>query len=250
MLTPYTMARRLTVLSLSTIASVALVGCGEKQADVVRPFRPQYEAYQKQLAEMAAQEPKKALLLTTPLDPKPVLKDNFAESNTAIFMFQQLTDPFLGVGDKKLEHDVKLSPQAITEIRTALLPEDKLTGPARLKQKEELTAGLSLRYIGAVKVLSYEKGQMIGTEGFKSGKVQAVLMLFDRKTSKPVYADLMTATNDPSIDVTFFKDKPLTQESGQGWVNVNLERNFKKAVLAKFAQGTGGTFERDLTYSF
>ncbi len=242
--------RNLTVLSAAALSSLLLAGCGEKQADVVRPFRPQYEAYQKQLTEMAAQEPKKPLPLAAPLDPKPVLKDNFAESNTAIFMIQQLTDPYAGLGDKKLEHDVKLSPQAITEIRTALLPDDKLTGKARLKQKEELTAGLSPRYIGAVKVMSYQKGQMIGTESFKSGKVQAVVMLFDRQTSKPVYAELLTAANDPSIDVTFFKDKPLTQESGQGWIDVNLERNFKKAVLAKFAQGTGGTFERNLTYSF
>lgn len=244
------MARIFTVSFLAALTSLMLAGCGEKQVDVVRPFRPQYEAYAKQLVTFAAQEPKKPLALVAPLDPKPVLKDSLAESNTAIFMFQQLTDPYLGVGDKRLDYDVKLSPQAISEIRTALLPEDKLTGPARVKQKEELTAGLSPRYIGAVKVMSYQKGQMIGTEGFKSGKVQAVLMLFDRQTSQPVYAELITAANDPSIDVTFFKDKPLTPESGQGWVDTNLQRNFRKAVLAKFAQATGGTFERDLTYSF
>ncbi len=244
------MARSFTALVLSTMASLALVGCGEKQVDVVRPFRPQFEAYKKQLADMAAQEPKKPLPLATPLDPKPVLKDSLAESNTAIFMFQQLTDPYLGVGDKKLDYDVKLSPQAITELRTGLLPDDKLTGPARVKQKEELTTGLSPRYIGAVKVMSYQKGQMVGTDGFKSGKVQAVVMLFDRQTTKPLYAELITTTNDPSIDVTFFKDKPLTQESGQGWIDVNLQRNFQKGVLAKFAAATGGTFERNLTYSF
>jgi hypothetical protein len=90
---------------------------------------------------------------------------------------------------------------------------------------------------------------MTGTDGFKSGKAQAVVMLFDRQTSKPVYADLTTAANDPSIDVKFFKDKPLTRESGQGWVDVNLEKNLKQAVLDKFAQGTGGTFEAN-PYSF
>ena len=31
---------------------------------------------------------------------------------------------------------------------------------------------------------------------------------------------------------------------------VNLSKNFKKAVLAKFAQRTVATFERDLIYSY
>ncbi len=229
-----------------TAVSFLTAGCNrEKQADVVRPFRPQFEALQKQLAEFAAQEPKKPLPVAAPLNPKPVLKDNAAECNTAVFMFPQLTNVRLGLPAQKLDNDLKLSQAILTEIRVGTSPEENLTGPARVKQKEELEMALKIRYIGAVKILSYEKGQMIGTDGFKGGKAQAVVMLFDRETGKPVFADLAVAANDPKIDVTFFKDKPLTQESGQGWIDINLEKNLRKAVLEKFAAGTGGTFERN-----
>lgn len=249
MSTPSKIACRCAAFSLIALASLVLAGCGEKLVDVVKPFKPQYAAFAKQLAEMAAQEPKQPIPLTAPLNPKPVLKPALAESNTAVFMFPQLTDVRAGLPAKPLAQDLKLSAHVLTELRTATQPDDKITGKARVKQKEELTAGLSPRYIGAVKILSYQKGEMTGTDGFKSGKAQAVVMLFDRQTSKPVYADLATAANDPSIDVKFFKDKPLTQESGQGWVDVNLEKNLKQAVLDKFAQGTGGTFEAN-PYSF
>jgi hypothetical protein len=159
-------------------------------------------------------------------------------------MFPQLTNVRLGLPANKLDYDLKLSGYVITQIRTATLPEDKITGPARVGQKDDLTSALATRYIGAVKVLSYQKGQMVGTDGFKGGKAQVVVMLFDRQTSKPVYADLVTATNDATIDVKYFKDKPLTQESGQAWVDLNLERNLRAEVLKKFASGTGGIFEK------
>jgi hypothetical protein len=243
MTTPGLMARLFAVLSLTLLTSLVLLGCGEKEADVVRPFRPQYEAYAKELAAMAAQEPKQALLPGAPLNPKPVMKPEMTESNTVVFMFPQLTDAFIGLPPKNLEPDLKLSQQALTQLRTGTLPEDKMTGPARVKEKEDLTAGLSPRYIGAVKMLAYQKGKMTSTESFESGKAQAVVMLFDRQATKPVYAELVTAANDDSIDVAFFKDKPLTMESGQGWVDMNLAKNLKNAVLAKFASATGGTFE-------
>jgi hypothetical protein len=74
MFTPRTVNRCFLALSITLLLGLVLAGCGEKQVDVVRPFRPQYEAYAKQLAAMAAAEPKQALLPTAPLDPKPVMK--------------------------------------------------------------------------------------------------------------------------------------------------------------------------------
>ncbi len=236
-------AKLASAFLVSTLAALLLAGCGEKQADVVRPFRPQYEAFKKQLAEMAAQEPKAAVRLPAPLNPKPALKDTDSKSNTAVFLFQQLTDIRYGLPTPD-PLDPFLGAHVLTQLRVATAPEDRLGGTARVKQKEELIDGLATRYIGAVKILSHQPGVMVGTEGFRGGKIQAVIMLFDRQpTTKLVFADSVTAANNPQIDARVFKDKPLTQQSGQGWVDVNLKKNFKNAVLAKFAEGTGGTFE-------
>jgi hypothetical protein len=234
-------------LPASLFASLLLTSCGEKEIEVVRPFRAPYAAFQKQLAEMAAQNPKAAVHPPAPLSPKPELRGvmtaEASRTNTAIFLFQQLTDVRYSLYPKLDPLDLSLASRVITQLRVATAPYEQIDKKASVKLKQDLTDALATRYIGAVKIVSHQPGQMMGTEGFKEGQIQALVMLFDRETTKLVFADMVTAKNDASIDVTFLKGKPLTQESGQSWVNSNLKKNFHYAVMAKFAEGTGGVFD-------
>ena len=67
---------RLTIL----LGGAVVAGCGgETQLDVVKTVRPQYEAFRKQLAEIAALDPKSAVRPSAALDPKPILKGNTLE---------------------------------------------------------------------------------------------------------------------------------------------------------------------------
>ena len=89
-------ACRRSVFGTLAFISLALGGCEEKQVDVVKPFRSQYLAFQKQLAEMAVQEPEAPVRIIEPLDPKPqsyepkpIPAATDPKSNTAIFQFEQ-----------------------------------------------------------------------------------------------------------------------------------------------------------------
>src|SRR5688572_14005767 len=106
--------RRIASRLIGMLTIAVLAGCGgETKVEVVKPFRPQYEAFQKQLAQMAANEPKGPVRPAAPLDPKPVLKGNKPDSNTAVFMFDQLRDPRAGLS-KVIPMDPDLSRRVLT----------------------------------------------------------------------------------------------------------------------------------------
>src|SRR5687767_2458759 len=98
------------------LAGIFLAGCGETQLEAVKTVRPQYEVFKKQLAEMAAMDPQSAVRPPAPLNPKPMLKGNTLDSNTAVFKFEQLSDPRLGL-KSPLPMDPHISGRILTQIR-------------------------------------------------------------------------------------------------------------------------------------
>ena len=239
------LVQRITLPLVLALVSVLLASCGgETKLDVMKPLRPQYDTFRKQLADMAAMEPKAAVRPPAALDPKPVLKGNNPESNTAVFMFEQLRDPSAGLS-KPIPMDVRTSGRVLAQIRTAGIPDERLTDRAPKNLRQDLTDALKVRYIGAVKILEVKPARVIGTEGFERGYVKGVVMLFDRQTMKVVFADAFIAESDPKIRYTERKDQKADNAALQTWVNYNLSDNVKKAALKKFADGTGGVFESD-----
>lgn len=236
-----TLSMRFSRFLFIAVAGAFLSGCGgESKLDVVKKFRAQYESFGKQLTDMAAMDPRAALRPPSPLEPKPMLKGNSVESNTAVFMFDQLGDRRAGL-TKPIPLDLMLSGRVLTQIRVGTGPDAHHTGKAFPKLNQELTDGLKPRYIGAVKVLTHQPGRLVGN-AYEPGAVKGVAMMFDRQTMKLVFADAVTASNDEKISFYHAKDQKVDP---QGWVDSNLRGNFKKATLAKFAEGTGGIFETD-----
>lgn len=229
---------RLAVL----FVGVFLAGCGgETQLDVVKPVRPQYEALRKQLAEMAAMDPKSAVRPSAPLNPKPMLKGNTLDSNTAVFKFEQLSDPRLGL-KAVLPMDPHISDRVLTQIRTGILADEHLTRKASKNLRKDLDQALQVRYIGAVKILGVKPAVAISTENFQGGNANGVVMLFDRQTMKLVFADAFQAQNDAEVPFSYRQGQKPTAAGLQTWLDSNLTGNVKKAALKKFADGTGGVF--------
>lgn len=223
-------------------AGVFLAGCGgETQLEVVKPVRPQYEAFRKQLAEMAAMDPKSAVRPSAPLNPKPMLKGNTLDSNTAVFKFEQLSDPRLGL-KSPLPMDPHISGRVLTQIRTGILTDDQLTRKASKNLRKELDQALQVRYIGAVKILGVKPAVAVSTENFQGGNANGVVMLFDRQTMKLVFADAFQAQNDAEVPFSYREGQKPTAAGLQTWLDSNLTGNVKKAALKKFAEGTGGVF--------
>ena len=229
---------RLTIL----LAAVGVAGCGgETQLDVVKTVRPQYEAFRKQLAEMAAMDPKSAVRPSAPLDPNPTLKGNTLDSNTAVFKFEQLSDPRLGL-KSPLPMDPHISGRVLTQIRTGILTDEQLTRKASKNLRQELNQALQVRYIGAIKILGVKPPVAVSTENFQGGNVNGVVMLFDRQTMKLVFADAFNAQNDAEVPFTYRQGQKPTAAGLQTWLDSNLTGNMKKAALKKLADGTGGVF--------
>ena len=221
-----------------------LAGCGETQLDVVKPVRPQYEAFRKQLAEMAAMDPKSAVRPSAPLDPKPMLKGNTLDSNTAVFKFEQLSDPRLGL-KAVLPMDPHISDRVLTQIRTGILPDEHLTRKAAKSLRQDLNQALQVRYIGAVKILGVKPAVAVSAENFQGGNANGVVMLFDRQTMKLVFADAFQAQNDAEVPFSYRQGQKPTSAGLQTWLDSNLTGNVKKAALKKLADGTGGVFESE-----
>lgn len=229
---------RLAVL----LIGVVVAGCGgETQLDVVKTVRPQYEAFRKQLADMAAMDPKSAVRPSAPLDPKPMLKGNTLDSNAAVFKFEQLSDPRLGL-KSVLPMDPHISGRVLTQIRTGILTDEQLTRKASKNLRKELNQALQVRYIGAIKILGVKPPVAVSTENFQGGNVNGVVMLFDRQTMKLVFADAFNAQNDAEVPFTYREGQKPTAAGLQTWLDSNLTGNMKKAALKKFADGTGGVF--------
>jgi hypothetical protein len=220
---------------------IALAGCGETQLEVVKPLRPQYEAFRKQLAEMAAMDPKSAVRPPAALNPKPVLKGNTVDSNTAVFKFEQLSDPRLGL-KAVLPMDPHISDRVLTQIRTGTLADEHLTRKASKNLRKDLNQALQVRYIGAVKILGVKPAVALSTENFQGGSMNGVAMLFDRETMKVVFADAFQAQTDAEVPFSYREGQKPTAAGLQGWLDSNLTSNMKKAALKKFADGTGGVF--------
>ena len=190
---------RLSVL----FVGVVLAGCGgETQLDVVKSVRPQFEAFRKQLAEMAAMDPKSAVRPSAPLNPRPMLKGNTLDSNTAVFKFEQLSDPRLGL-KAVLPMDPHISDRVLTQIRTGILTDEQLTRKASKNLRKDLNQALQVRYIGAVKILGVKPAVAVNSEGFQGGNANGVVMLFDRQTMKLVFADAFQAQNDPEVPFSY-----------------------------------------------
>lgn len=221
---------------------VFLAGCGgETQLDVVKTVRPQFEAFRKQLAEMAAMDPKSAVRPSASLNPRPMLKGNTLDSNTAVFKFEQLSDPRLGL-KAVLPMDPHISDRVLTQIRTGILTDEHLTRKASKNLRKELNQALQVRYIGAVKILGVKPAVALSSEGFQGGNVNGVAMLFDRQTMKLVFADAFQAQNDSEVPFTYRQGQKPTAAGLQTWLDSNLTGNVKKAALKKLAEGTGGVF--------
>ena len=224
-------------------AGVFLAGCGgETQLDVVKTVRPQYEAFQKQLADMAAMDPKSAMRPNAPLNPKPMLKGNTLDSNTAVFKFEQLSEPRLGL-KSPVPMDPRISDRVLTQIRTGTLTDEQLTRKASKNLRKELNQALQVRYIGAIKILGVKRPVAVNTEGFQGGNANGVVMLFDRQTMKLVFADAFDAQTDSEVPFSYREGQKPTAAGLQGWLDSNLIANVKKAALKKLADGTGGVFE-------
>lgn len=224
------------------LVGLALVGCGgETQLDVVKPVRPQYEAFRKQLAEMAAMDPKSAVRPSAPLNPKPMLKGNTLDSNTAVFKFEQLSDPRLGL-KAVLPMDPHISDRVLTQIRTGILTDEQLTRKASKNLRKDLNQALQVRYIGAVKILGVKPAVAVSTENFQGGNANGVVMLFDRQTMKLVFADAFQAQNDAEVPFSYRQGQKPTAAGLQTWLDSNLTGNVRKAALKKLADGTGGVF--------
>ena len=229
---------RLTVL----FVVVFLAGCGgETQLDVVKTVRPQYEAFRKQLAEMAAMDPKSAVRPSAPLNPKPMLKGNTLDSNTAVFKFEQLSDPRLGL-KSVLPMDPHISDRVLTQIRTGILTDEQLTRKASKNLRKDLNQALQVRYIGAIKILGIKPAVAVSTENFQGGNMNGVVMLFDRQTMKLVFADAFQAQTDAEVPFSYREGQKPTAAGLQTWLDSNLTGNMKKAALKKLAEGTGGVF--------
>ena len=224
------------------LVGVFLAGCGgETQLDVVKTVRPQYEAFKKQLAEMAAMDPKSAVRPSVPLNPKPVLKGNSLDSNTAVFKFEQLSDPRLGL-KSPLPMDPHISGRVLTQIRIGTSTDDLLTRKSSKSLREDLNAALKVRYIGAIKILGVKPAVAVSTENFQGGTVNGVVMLFDRQTMKLVFADAFNAQTDAEVPFSYRQGQKPTAAGLQTWLDSNLAGNMKKAALKKLAEGTGGVF--------
>jgi len=224
------------------LVGVFLAGCGgETQLDVVKTVRPQYEAFKKQLAEMAVMDPKSAVRPSAPLNPKPVLKGNSLDSNTAVFRFEQLSDPRLGL-KSPLPMDPHISGRVLTQIRIGTATDDLLTRKSPKGLREDLNAALQVRYIGAIKILAVKPAVAVSTENFQGGNVNGVVMLFDRQTTKLVFADAFSAQTDGEVPFSYQKGQKPTAAGLQAWLDSNLAGNMKKAALKKLAEGTGGVF--------
>ena len=229
---------RLTIL----LGGAVVAGCGgETQLDVVKTVRPQYEAFRKQLSDMAAMGPKNAVRPSAPLSPKPILKGNALDSNTAVFKFEQLSDPRLGL-KSVLPMDPHISGRVLTEIRTGILTDEQLTRKASKNLRKELNQALEVRYIGAVKILGVKPAVAVSTENFQGGNANGVVMLFDRQTMKLVFADAFQAQNDSEVPFSYRQGQKPTAAGLQTWLDSNLTGNVKKAALKKLAEGTGGVF--------
>lgn len=227
---------------IGVLVGLFLAGCGgETQLDVVKTVRPQYEAFKKQLAEMAAMDPKSAVRPSAPLNPKPVLKGNSLDSNTAVFKFEQLSDPRLGL-KSPLPMDPHISGRVLTQIRIGTAPDDLLTRKSSKSLREDLNAALQVRYIGAIKILGVKPPVAVTTENFQGGNVNGVVMLFDRQTMKLVFADAFNAQTDAEVPFTYQKGQKPTAAGLQTWLDSNLAGNMKKAALKKLADGTNGVF--------
>lgn len=224
------------------LVAVFVAGCGgETQLDVVKTVRPQYEAFKKQLAEMAAMDPKSAVRPSAPLNPKPVLKGNSLDSNTAVFKFEQLSDPRLGL-KPPLPMDPHISGRVLTQIRIGTATDDLLTRKSSKSLREDLNAALQVRYIGAIKILGVKPAVAVSTENFQGGNVNGVVMLFDRQTMKLVFADAFNAQTDAEVPFSYRKGEKPTAAGLQAWLDSNLAGNMKKAALKKLTEGTGGVF--------
>lgn len=101
---------------------------------------------------MAAMDPKSAVRPPAPLDPKPILKGNTLDGNTAVFKFEQLSDPRLGI-KSVLPMDPRISDRVLTQIRTGILADEHLSRKASKNLRKELNQALQVRYIGAIKIL-------------------------------------------------------------------------------------------------
>src|SRR5687768_5800562 len=234
----HSMIRRFPVIFIGAF----LAGCGgETQLEVVKPVRPQYEAFKKQLAEMAAMDSKSAVRPSAPLNPKPMLKGNTLDSNTAVFKFEQLSDPRLGL-KAVLPMDPHISDRVLTQIRTGILSDEQLTRKASKNLRKDLNQALQVRYIGAIKILGVKPAIAVTTENFQGGNMNGVAMLFDRQTMKLVFADAFQAQTDAEVPFSYREGQKPTAAGLQGWLDSNLTSNMKKAALKKFAEGTGGVF--------
>jgi hypothetical protein len=220
---------------------ILLAGCGETQLEVVKPVRPQYETFKKQLEEMAAMDPKSAVRPAAPLNPKPMLKGNTLDSNTAVFKFEQLTDPRLGL-KAVLPMDPHISDRVLTQIRTGILADEHLTRKASKNLRKDLNQALQVRYIGAIKILGVKPAIAVSTENFQGGNMNGVVMLFDRQTMKLVFADAFQAQTDAEVPFSYRQGQKPTAAGLQTWLDSNLTGNMRKAALKKFADGTGGLF--------
>lgn len=219
-----------------------LAGCGgETQLDVVKTVRPQYETFKKQLAEMAAMDPKSVVRPSAPLTPKPVLKGNTLDSNTAVFKFEQLSDPRLGL-KSPLPMDPHISGRVLTQIRIGTSTDDQLTRTSSKSLRKDLNQALQVRYIGAIKILGVKPAVAATVENFQGGNVNGVVMLFDRQTMKLVFAEALNAQTDAEVPFTYRQGQKPTAAGLQTWLDSNLAGNMKKAALKKLAEGTGGVF--------
>lgn len=233
---------RFPSLVISILCAVLLAGCsGETQLDVVKPFRSQYQAFAKQLNDLADMDPKTAFRPTAPLDPKPTLR-NSAGANTAIFKFEQLRDPYLGL-KKPLFLDPHLSDRVLTQLRIGLSPDDQLKRKGFKGLRDDLNQALQVRYIGAIRIAQAKAPVVVGADGFEGGNATGVAILFDRQTMKPVFAEVFNAQTDAEVSYTHRKDEKPTAAGLQSWLDSNLAANVKKAALKKFAEGTGGVFD-------
>lgn len=229
---------RLTVL----FVGIFLAGCGgETQLDVVKTVRPQFEAFQKQLAEMAAMDPKSAVRPSAPLNPKPMLNGNTLDSNTAVFKFEQLSDPRLGL-KSPLPMDPHISGRVLTQIRIGTSTDEQLSRKASKNLRKDLNQALQVRYIGAIKILGVKPAVAVNSEGFQGGNANGVVMLFDRQTMNLVFADAFQAQNDAEVPFSYRQGQKPTAAGLQTWLDSNLTGNVKNAALKKFAEGTGGVF--------
>jgi hypothetical protein len=233
----HSMMARLSVF----FVGILVAACGETRLEVVKPLRPQYEAFRKQLLEMAAMDPKSAVRPSSPLNPKPILKGNTLDSNTAVFKFEQLSDPRLGV-KAVLPMDPRISDRVLTQIRTGTLADEHLTRKASKNLRKELNQALQVRYIGAIKILGVKPAVAMSTENFQGGNMNGVVMLFDRQTMKLVFADAFQAQTDAEVPFSYREGQKPTAAGLQGWLDSNLTSNMKKAALNKLAEGTGGVF--------